>query len=73
MKAKNLREKTDKELTFEMSKLLKERQDLRFKKVVGVLENPLRLRTFKKDIARIKTILHERELNKLKEQLGKME
>lgn len=35
---------------------------LRFQKVLSQLENPMKVRHLRKDIARMKTILHEREL-----------
>ncbi len=73
MKIKELKEKNDKELNLELSKLVKEYRDLKFKKVTGVIENPLKLRTIRKDIARIKTLLHENEIKRLKEQIEKME
>ena len=71
MKIKELHEKTNKELIAEKERLLKEHKDLRFKKVISVVENPLKLRTVRRDIARINTILHERELKLLKEELNK--
>jgi large subunit ribosomal protein L29 len=37
--------------------------NLRFQKTLGELENPAYLRTLRKDIARIKTIIRERELS----------
>ena len=73
MKIKELKEKNDKELNLELSKLVKEFKDLKFKKVTGVIENPLKLRTIRKDIARIKTLLHENEIKRIKEQIEKTE
>ena len=73
MKAKELREKTDQELGVELANSLKEYQNLKFKKVVGVVDNPLRVRLLKRDISRFKTILHERELDKIKKEIGKTE
>lgn len=69
MKAKELREKTDKEIAIEKDKLIKELHDLRFKKVIGVIENPIRLREIKKEIARINTVLQERKIEELKSKL----
>jgi large subunit ribosomal protein L29 len=68
MKAKELIEKTDDELLLELDKLEKEYKDLKFKKVTGVIENPLRLRAIRRDIARIKTIVHMNELERLKQE-----
>ncbi len=71
MKAKELREKSNEELGLEKDKLIKESRDLRFKKVTSVVENPLRLRIIRKDIARINTILHSRDLEALRKELNK--
>jgi large subunit ribosomal protein L29 len=71
MKIKELKEKPSKELMVEKDKLIKEHKELRFKKVMSVVENPLRLRTIRRDIARINTIMHKREIDKLKEELNK--
>ena len=38
--------------------------NLRFQKVISQLENPMKLRLTRKDIARMKTILRERQLKK---------
>jgi len=70
MKAKELREKSDSELRLERDKLINKGRELRFKKVIGVIENPLQLRTIRRDIARINTILHQRELEKLYKELN---
>ncbi|MBM6762173.1 50S ribosomal protein L29, partial [Megamonas hypermegale] len=37
--------------------------DLRFQQAIGQLENPARLREIRKTIARIKTVITERELS----------
>lgn len=70
MKAKELREKTDSELKLERDKLINKHRELRFKRIVGVIDNPLQIRTIKRDIARINTILHQRYLEKLYNQLN---
>ena len=41
--------------------------NLRFQLATGQLENPMRIGGIKKDIARVKTIIRERELNAGKE------
>lgn len=69
MKAKELREKTNQELVKEKDKITKELSDLRFKKVLSVLENPSEITMLKKDISRINTIIHERALEKLKDEM----
>ena len=51
------------ELNEELSNLKAELFNLRFQLAVNQLENPLRVRIVKKDIARIKTVIRERELS----------
>ncbi|MDW7651546.1 MAG: 50S ribosomal protein L29 [Bacillota bacterium] len=63
MKAKELKEFSDVELTGRMSELKEELFNLRFQMATGQLENPMRIREVRKNIARIKTVQRERELN----------
>ena len=62
MELKKMREMTEIELNGELDKMKKELFNLRFQHVTGQLENPVKMRELKKDIARVKTILKEREL-----------
>lgn len=62
MKANELRELSEAELNKKLRDLKEELFNLRFQMVTGQLDNPMRIRMVKKDIARIKTILREREL-----------
>lgn len=62
MKASEIRGKTQEELQGELSGLKSELFKLRFQLATNQLENPMRLREVKKNIARVKTILREREL-----------
>ena len=62
MKAKDIREKTETELQKELGELKSELFKLRFQHATNQLENPMKLKGVKKSIARIKTILREREL-----------
>jgi large subunit ribosomal protein L29 len=71
MKIKELREKSEVELKVELDKLVKEFHNIKFKKVIGVIDNPLKVRIIKKDIARIKTLLHEKEIAKILTELEK--
>lgn len=64
MKAEALRDLTDKELQEKLNDFKEELFNLRFQLATGQLENPLRIRNVRKTIARIKTILRERELAK---------
>lgn len=63
MKAKELRDKTVNELNQSLVDLKTELFNLRFQLATGELDNPMRINKVKKDIARVKTVLRERELN----------
>ena len=63
MLAKENREKTNEELLQEIDTLKDELFNLRFQQATGQLTNTARLKTVKKDIARMKTVLTERELS----------
>ena len=65
MKTKNFREMTTEELNAKLKDLKVELFNLRFSHATGQLANPMSLNTIKKDIAKVKTILKERELNKV--------
>lgn len=62
MKASELREMSNGDLDKLISDAKSELFNMRFQKAVGKLTNTARVRTLKKDIARAKTILHERTL-----------
>jgi len=62
MKASELREKSQVELQKELNELKSELFKLRFQLATNQLENPMRLRDVKKSIARVKTVMREREL-----------
>ena len=53
---------TEQELTAKRDALSKEYLDLRVNKVLGHLDNPLRARMIRREIARINTRLTEKEL-----------
>jgi large subunit ribosomal protein L29 len=61
MRAKELRELTNEELIKRKKDLKEELFNLRFQLSTGQLENTARIRLVKRDIARIETILRERE------------
>ena len=63
MKATELRTKSVAELNEELTKLKEELFNLRFQHAINQLDNPMRINAVKKDIARIKTVLREVELN----------
>ena len=59
MKAKAIREMTSDELNLKEKELKEELFNLRFQLATGQLENPMRLKEVRKDIARTKTVLRE--------------
>ena len=67
MKAKEIRQMTDKELNTQLLDLKNELFNLRFQLATGQLDNPMRIKVVRKDIARVKTIIRERELGIRKE------
>jgi len=60
MRADEIRELTVDDIKARVAELEEERFRLRFRSATEPLENPLRLRTIRTDIARLKTILGER-------------
>ena len=60
--AGELRELTDDELTEKLRESKEELFNLRFQMATGQLDNNRRLRTVRREIARIYTVLNEREL-----------
>ena len=61
MKASQLRDLTNEELEQKMGETRKELFNLRFQSATGALENSARLRSAKREIARILTVKTERE------------
>ncbi len=61
MKPSELKEKTVDELAQKEQDLRKELFNLRFQQATGEIENPMRIRHIKKDIARILTIVTEKK------------
>jgi large subunit ribosomal protein L29 len=64
MDLNKIRKMTDQERTAELARMKQELFNLRFQHVTGQLENPVRMREVRRDIARVKTIIRENELNK---------
>lgn len=62
MKAGDLRERDEDELRARLSELRAELFNLRFQHATGQLENPIRLRDVRRDIARVLTLQRQREL-----------
>ena len=65
MELKKMRDMTEAELNAELLKMKKDLFNLRFQHVTGQLENPIKMRETKRDIARVKTIIREKELAKV--------
>lgn len=66
MKAKELRNLTNEELKDKLIELKKRLMQLRFQNTIGGLEKPSEIRETKRTIARILTILREREKSEVK-------
>ena len=66
MKSKEFRDMTNDELQSKLKELKTEHFNLRFSHATGQLSNPMMLNNVKKDIARVLTILRERELKEKK-------
>ncbi|NLT48560.1 MAG: 50S ribosomal protein L29 [Clostridiales bacterium] len=64
MKLDKMREMSEAELAVEVKKLKNELFNLRFQQVTGQLENPIKMRDVRKEIARAKTVLREKELKR---------
>jgi large subunit ribosomal protein L29 len=64
MKASQLRELTEEELRQKLSDLSEDLFKLRIRHSVAKLENPMRIREVRKDIARVKTLIREYQLKK---------
>ena len=62
MRAEEIREMSDGDIRARIVEMEEERFRLKFRSATETLEDPLRLRTIRRDIARLKTIQREREL-----------
>ena len=60
MKSSELKEMTQDELQAKLAELTEERFRLRFRSATESIENPMRFRAIRRDIARIKTALQAR-------------
>ncbi len=63
MKANELKNLSPAELDAKLVELKDELFKLRFQQAINQLENPMRIRAVKKDIARVKTIIRDIELH----------
>jgi large subunit ribosomal protein L29 len=64
MKARDFRDKSDSELVEQERELREELFNLRFQHATGQLENTMAIVRVRKDIARVRTILREREMGR---------
>ncbi len=62
MKAEEIRDLTDADIRSRIAELEEERFRLRFRSATEALEDPLRVRALRKDIARLHTVLREKQL-----------
>jgi large subunit ribosomal protein L29 len=62
MKTNEIRKLTTEEINKKIVESKEELLKLRFKQATGSLENPARVKELRKDVARFKTILKEREI-----------
>jgi len=60
MKAKEIRDRSDDELRKALGDLEEQLFKLRFQKSTGQIENPIKIREVRKDIARVLTVMGER-------------
>jgi len=62
MKIEEIIQLSETEIKQRLEDSLEAAHNLRFQHATHQLDNPLRLRTLRRDIARLKTVLHEYEL-----------
>lgn len=60
MNAQELRDKSADQLRDELTNLKKEAFNLRFQQATGQLENTARMRTVRRDVARVQTVLNQK-------------
>ncbi len=61
MNVKEIRDKSNEELLKTLDEFKTELFNLHFERATGSIENPMRIREIRKSVARIKTVLKERE------------
>ena len=64
MKTKDLRDLTFEELVRKEVDLREELFNLRFRLATGQLDNPMTIKAVRKDMARVKTVIRQKELEK---------
>jgi large subunit ribosomal protein L29 len=63
MKANEIRELSLEDVKARLEELVTERFNLRFRSATESIENPMRFRAIRRNIARLQTILREKEIN----------
>jgi large subunit ribosomal protein L29 len=63
VKPNEIREMSVDDLKVKIDELTRERFNLRFRSATESIENPMRFRDLRRDIARMQTILREKEAN----------
>ena len=63
MKVDEIREMSVEDLKAKIEELTTERFNLRFRSATESIENPMRFRGIRRDLARLQTVLRERESN----------
>ena len=63
MKAKEIRDMSREEMTAKLEDLKKDLFNLRFQHATNQLDNPIKIVAVKRDIARINTIIREKEIS----------
>ena len=66
MKVKEIREMTTEEINKKIALTKQELFNLRFQQATGNLEKPSRIKELRRDVARCKTVLREREMTEVK-------
>ena len=64
MKAKELRDLTYEELVKKESDLQEELFNLRFRFATGQLDNPMTIKVVRRDMARVKTVIRQKDMEK---------
>ena len=67
MKTKEIRDMKPADLQKKLAELKEELFNLRFQSATEQLENPMRIKSIRQDIARVKTIIHKKNRNISKE------
>jgi len=66
MKVKEIRELSTKEINEKIVSAKEELFNLRFQQATGTLEKPSRIKDLRHEVARLKTVLREREIKEVK-------